>query len=188
MKKLTIAIDIDDTITNTFDFMIPYIAEFYSINLDYLKNNNISYTTLTKEMKEKELEFAQTYFEKVMPNAPIKEDAAKYIKKLKELGHKIIIITARSFLFYTDPYKISEEYLKNNNIIYDEIICSFDKAGKCKEYNVDILIDDSIDNCTAAKKLGITSLLFDCKPNQNNLEHTKVYSWKDVYHYIINEK
>ena len=158
MKKLTIAIDIDDTITNTFDFMIPYIAEFYSINLDYLKNNNISYTTLTKEMKE------------------------------KELGHKIIIITARSFLFYTDPYKISEEYLKNNNIIYDEIICSFDKAGKCKEYNVDILIDDSIDNCTAAKKLGITSLLFDCKPNQNNLEHTKVYSWKDVYHYIINEK
>lgn len=186
MKKLTIAIDIDDTITNTFDFMIPYVAEFYSIDIEYLKNNNISYTTLTKEMKKRELEFAQTYFEKVIPNVPIKEDAAEYIRKIKKLGHKIIILTARSPLFYTDPYKISEEYLKKHNIVYDEIICSFDKAGKCKEYNVDILIDDSINNCTSVKEKGMKALLFNCKPNLNNLEHTKAYSWKDVYHYITN--
>lgn len=186
MKQLNIGIDIDDTLTNTFDYLIPAVAEFYNMDIDYLKEHKISYTSLTPEMKEKELEFARTYFDKLIPNTPIKPDAAEYIRKIKKLGHKITIITARSNIFYEDSYKLSAEYLTRNGILFDELICSFDKAGVCKEQNIDIFIDDSIRQCNTVKSVGIKTLLFVSKINEENEEHQKVYTWQDVYHYIAN--
>lgn len=186
MKQLTIGIDIDDTITNTFDYLMPAVAEFFNMDLNYLKENNISYTSLTPQMKEQELEFARANFDKLIPNTPIKPDAAEYIRKIRKLGHKVIIITARNSLFYTDPYKTSSEYLTKNNVQFDELICTFDKAGICKEQNVDIFIDDSINQCNKVKEAGIKTLLFASKINISNEEHQKVYSWQDVYHYIAN--
>ena len=186
MKQLTIGIDIDDTITNTFYYLMPAVAEFYNMDLNYLKENKISYTSLTPEMKEQELEFAKANFDKLIPNTPIKPDAAEYIRKIKKLGHRILIITARSSIFYKDPYKTSSEYLKNHGIAYDELFCSFDKVGICKEQNVDIFIDDSIRQCDSVKSAGITPLLFASPINEHNQEHHKVYSWEDVYNYIAN--
>ena len=65
MKTLNIGIDIDDTIANTFNYLMPAVAEFYNMDLDYLKENKISYTTLTPKMKEQELEFAKANFDKL---------------------------------------------------------------------------------------------------------------------------
>lgn len=186
MKQLTIGIDIDDTITNTFYHLMPAVAKFYNMDLEYLKQNKISYTSLTPEMKTKELEFAREYFDKLIPDTPIKQDAAEYIRKIKKLGHKIIIITARNHMFYEDPYKTSSEYLTKHNVQFDELYCTFDKAGICKEQNVDIFIDDSIRQCDSMKKIGITPLLFVSPINESNEEHHKVYTWEDVYHYIVN--
>ena len=186
MKQLTIGIDIDDTITNTFDYLMPAVADFYKMDLNYLKENKISYTSLTPKMKEQELEFARTYFDKLIPNTPVKVDAAEYIRKIKKSGHKIIIITARNHLFYEDPYKTSTEYLTKNNIHFDELYCTFDKAGMCKEQQVDIFIDDSINQCDKVKQAGIKTLLFNSQINEHNQEHTRVYTWEDVYNYIAN--
>ena len=80
MKTLNIGIDIDDTIANTFNYLMPAVAEFYNMDLDYLKENKISYTTLTPKMKEQELEFAKANFDKLIPNTPVKPDAAEIIK------------------------------------------------------------------------------------------------------------
>ena len=186
MKTLNIGIDIDDTIANTFNYLMPAVAEFYNMDLDYLKENKISYTTLTPKMKEQELEFAKANFDKLIPNTPVKPDAAEYIRKIKKLGHKITIITARNNLFYTDAYKTSSEYLKNNGIEYDELICTFDKAGICKEHNINIFIDDSINQCNKVKEENIKTLLFVSPINESNEEHQKVYNWEDVYNYIAN--
>lgn len=186
MKQLTIGIDIDDTITNTFYHLMPAVAEFYNKDLEYLKENKISYTTLTPEMKEQELEFARTYFDKLIPSTPIKDGAAEYIRKIKKLGHKIIIITARCNMFYKDAYKTSSEYLNKHNVQYDELFCTFDKVGICKEQHVDIFIDDSIRQCDNVKSARIKPLLFASPINQDNQEHQLVYTWEDVYNYIAN--
>ena len=37
---MKIGIDVDDTLTNTFDYLMPYIAEFFDLDLDYLKKND----------------------------------------------------------------------------------------------------------------------------------------------------
>ena len=52
---MNIGIDIDDTITETSEFLVPYVAKYFSIDIDYLKKNNICYhNNLPREYKEKE--------------------------------------------------------------------------------------------------------------------------------------
>ena len=87
---MKIGIDIDDTMADTFDYLMPYIAEFFDVDIKYLKDNNISYCNLPKEMKERELEFAKKYYDKVIHNTPFKPKVAEYIDKIKDLGHEII--------------------------------------------------------------------------------------------------
>ena len=110
---MKIGIDIDDTMTNSFDYLIPYIAEFFEVDIEYLKSHNISYSTLPKEMKTRELEFAKKYYDKVIPSTPFKTGVSDYIKKIKSLGHEIIIITARDKTLYTDEYRTTIKELKN---------------------------------------------------------------------------
>ena len=40
---MKIAIDIDDTLTNTFEYLMPFVAEFYEKDLEELKNGGIAY-------------------------------------------------------------------------------------------------------------------------------------------------
>lgn len=170
---------------DTFDYLMPYIAEFFDVNIKYLKDNNISYSNLPQEMKERELEFAKKYYDKIIPNTPFKPKVEKYIDKIKALGHEIIVITARDKTLYTDEYKTTIEELKNNNIHYDKLICDFDKAKICKTEKIDLLIDDSITNCNKVNELGIEVILFSSKANINyktNLH--RVNNWKDVYENI----
>ena len=130
---MRIGIDIDDTMTDTFDYLMPYISEFFEVSLNYLKDNNISYNTLPKNMKEREFEFSKKYYDRIIPNTPFKKDVKKYIDKIIELGNEIIIITARDKRLYTGEYKTTIQELKNNNICYDKLICNFNKVEICKK-------------------------------------------------------
>ncbi len=182
---MNIGIDIDDTITDTFDYLMPYIAEYFGTDINYLKCNNISYCNLPEEWKKKEIEFAKKYYDTVIPNTPIKIDASKYIEKIKEKGNSIFIITARDNNLYTNPYKTTTEQLERNNIYYDELICTFDKAKACKDKHIDLFIDDSTQNCKEVSNLGIDILLFSSKSNHNSdTLFKKVNSWKEIYDYI----
>jgi len=182
---MRIGIDIDDTIMDTFDHVMPCVAEFYNASLEDLKRRNISYPNLPKEWKEKEVEFSKKYYDKVVPTTPIKPDAPKYIKKIKQLGHSIIIISARDNRLYTDAYKTTYEQLNANSVLYDKLFCTFDKAEKCKEEKIDLFIDDSINNCEKVNSVGIPVLLFNSKGNLNKETNFKrVGSWKEIYHII----
>lgn len=184
---MRIGIDIDDTMADTFDYLMPYIAEFFDIDIKYLKDNNISYCTFPKEMKKKELEFAKKYYDKVIPNTPFKHGVAEYINKIKNLGNEIIIITARDKTLYTDEYKTTIKELKNNNINYDKLICNFNKAKVCEIEKIDLFIDDSIENCNKVKQLGIETILFNSKSNIKDRNNSyRVDNWKEVYEKIKN--
>ena len=182
---MKIGIDIDDTMADTFEYLMPYIAEFFNVDIKYLKDNNISYNNLPKGMKERELEFVKKYYDKIIPNTPFKPKVAEYIDKIKELGNEIVVITARNKTLYTDEYKTTIEELKNNNIQYDKLICDFDKAKVCKIEKIELFIDDSINNCKKVKELGIETILFSSKSNINNKTNlNRVDNWKDIYEKI----
>lgn len=178
---MNIAIDIDDTLTESFDYFQPYVAEFFNTDIDELRKKNISYSNLPDEWKSYEIEFCKTYYDRIVEDTPFKSDAATSIAKLKKMGHRIIIITGRTTQFYTDPYKTTVTELKNGGIMYDKLICTLDKGNACIEENIDILIDDLQSNCDAASKLKIKAIMFVSKANMNiKTDYTKVSDWTSI--------
>lgn len=49
---MNIGIDIDGTLINSFDYFQPYVAEYFSVGVDYLKENNISYSNFPDNWNE----------------------------------------------------------------------------------------------------------------------------------------
>lgn len=48
---MNIANDIDDTLTESFDYFQPFVAEYFGPTLEDLKTRNISYSNLPEEWK-----------------------------------------------------------------------------------------------------------------------------------------
>ena len=46
---MNIAVDIDDTLTNSFDYFLPFVAEYFGADEKELKERNISYSNLPEE-------------------------------------------------------------------------------------------------------------------------------------------
>lgn len=193
---MNIGIDIDDTISNSFETYFPD-SQIYDIEKmngtgkvkDIGKIPSHKYIETMYEWDEKSTyEFWSIYFEKVLKEATVKDHAAEVIKKLKEDGNNIYIITARYEQEGIDSVRrLTEEWLKNNNIVYDELIMDADnKLEVAQKYNIDVFIDDSLVNCKDVSKgntkvlqyVGIGNVLTEDKDIQ------KVYSWPQIYNII----
>ncbi|WP_196802958.1 HD domain-containing protein [Candidatus Stoquefichus massiliensis] len=184
---MNIGIDIDDTLTNSFDYFMPYVAEYFGVSINELKEKKISYGNLPEEWKKDEVGFCQTYYDQIVPMTPFKKDAVWGIEKLRELGHKIIIITARSYELYTDPYQTTKQELMNGQIVYDQLICTMNKAQACIQENISVLIDDHIGNCLAANQQGIAAIVFNSAANLNEqVEWNRVSNWHEAIMEIEN--
>ena len=48
-NTMNIAVDIDDTLTNSFDYFMPFIAEYLGVELSELKRRNVSYSNLARK-------------------------------------------------------------------------------------------------------------------------------------------
>lgn len=179
---MRIGIDIDDTVTYTFEHLQPYIAEYFGVTLEELIEKNISYSTLPPEWQKRETEFGRVVYDKVILYGTAKEGAAEYIAKLKEEGHEIIFITARTNRVYTDAQGISKEQLRRNNIPFDKVICTEEKAEYCAKEGIDILIDDTISHCESVLQYNIPAILFNGKANKDKeTSLRRVDTWAEIY-------
>lgn len=57
-------------------------------------------------------------------------------------GGSAISVFGKATTFYTDPYKITVAELEKGGILYDKLICTFDKGSACIEDQIDMLIND----------------------------------------------
>ena len=124
-------------------------------------------------------EFSKTF-------EPIK-DAKKYMDKLLEEGHKLYLISHRAYPHYLDPYEVTVEWLKNNGINYTKLILSesTNKTKECKEYNIDIMFDDSRINCRQLLESGVNCYLMATNYNMRNLDGLKVVkNWDELYEVV----
>ena len=48
---MKIGIDIDDTITDTCEFMTKYVSDYFGLSEEYLRENNKYYFNLPDELK-----------------------------------------------------------------------------------------------------------------------------------------
>ena len=187
---MNIGIDIDGVLTNDDDYILAYTSKyFYENNLEGFKNANL-YEYRKLNWDENTInDYREKYFLNYIKNEPARKFASEVIKKLREDGNKIFIITAR--------YKTAEngkigndnirectlKWLKENEIEYDKII--FTNPPKVKEIienKIDLMIEDSPTTIGELVKV-VKVLYYDTRYNRN-IEHEnikRVYSWYDIY-------
>lgn len=185
---MRIGIDIDDTICDSWNTIIPIISDYFKINEQEIRNSDKAYFEVLNCSLDEWYKFVREKFELLAPYFELKENAVNIINKLKEEGNKIIFVTARSNNGYSDPYKISYDYLTINNIKFDKLIVNgYDKGKICKQESIDLFIDDNINNCQNISSYGIDILLFDANFNRKCNDFKRVYNWNEVYEYIKNK-
>lgn len=180
---MRIGIDIDDTICYTWKYVKPYFKKEFKLNNKVFREN--SYSRALNISVDEYYKFCKDKIDPLMIYVPIKRDAKKYINKLKQEGHEIYFVTARSDLDMSNPYELTENYLNKNGIKYDKLLTVADNKGKvCLENNIDIFIDDSIKHCTEVYNLKIPVLLINTSYNKKTRKFKRVFNFKEIY-YII---
>ena len=187
---MNIGIDLDDTLSN----LGPYKREFA---INYLNNNNIAYTIhnhngyLFKDIfnwnTQEQDDFWWTCYEELLSTAPSHANAALVTQKLKQQGHHIYIITARSQEYHHQPYQESYDWLQKNQIAFDKLIigCA-DKGQVCKEHNIDVFLDDYPPNVETTNQSGVLSVIFNAIHNTDfhNKDIKRVQNWDEFYSLI----
>lgn len=195
---MRIGIDIDDTISDTYEVAFAY-AQNYTINElgrdSKIKDISTQSHFYTREIhnfnEEEEMNFWNKYYGEIIKQLKPFTFAVEIINKLKQEGHEIIIITARWPEKNCDVYGLTLKWLEENNIKYDDIVLNVqDKAKVALEKRIDLFIDDSLKNCKDVANVGIKSYLMNTRTNKgleaDNI--TRVYSWSDIYDRIKKEE
>ena len=186
---MNIGIDIDDTIAKTSeetDIWAKYYTE--KILKRTFKIGEIESTDpmwarhLYKWSIEEDKKFWDLYYEKIMENVDIKNNAKEVINYLNKY-HNIIIITARWEKSNGIIEKITKQWLESKKINYDKFFMGYkDKRGIVKENNINIFIDDSIKTCEEISELNVRTMLMNSRINKNfktdRIE--RVFSWDEI--------
>ena len=186
MNNMRIGIDVDDTITNSWEALRPHYSRLFKVDEDILKQSKPYYSSVKDKLGSIDEYFEKIVpiYDEVIPQVELKDNVKEVIDKLSQDGHDIIFITARG-RGHTDPYKQTKDYLDRHKIKYDKIIVNAaNKANVCQSEKIDLFIDDSTRNCQATSDLGIETLLFETNYNKDNDTLNHVKSWLDIYNYI----
>lgn len=191
---MNIGIDIDDTISNTFETFLPYMKKFVEQDLNRKLNLNLSskvdyYNIIEKYgiSYEEARKFWEDYYALILETVKPKKSSVEVINTLKEKGHKVILITARFDDEIVDAEAITKKWLEANNINYDKLIInSHDKLEIAKNEDIKLFIDDSIRNCEMISSGNIKTYMFLTENNKyyENENIEKVISWDELYEKI----
>ena len=194
---MNIGIDIDDTICNTYEVLLPYLKEYIEkeigkdFNMDL--SSTLDYYKLCARFglsEEEDTKFWYDNFVNIINTVVPKDNTVDIIKKLKEEGHNIYLITARYAVPEIDIKELTKEWLVKNNIVFDKLIInSHNKLEIAQRENIDIFFDDSIRNCSMLIEGNIKTYMYKTEYNEiyKNDKVIKVKSWNEFYEKIKEE-
>ena len=172
---MVIGVDVDGVLTDMEEYQLKYGKKYFKKTDDEIKEDEIDISGIFGVSKTEREKFWLKYIWKYCVEPP-KMNSAETIRKLKEEGHEIHIITGRA---HTTEKGITgklfrwmlTKWLKKWDIPYDSITyckekgSEADKVKACEELNVDVLIDDKRENVVEVGKTRKV-LCFDAKYNQ----------------------
>ena len=124
-KKCNIGIDIDNVISNFDEQLLKeFLKHDKELRNTGIINENADYITrgMFDWSKEELDSFYYANIERIAKNLGVIDQASDYIKKLKEEGYGIYIISGRNNGEYTNAYQMTVEWLAKNKIEYDKLI------------------------------------------------------------------
>ena len=135
--------------------------------------------------EESQMFFIECY-DKIVKNCRFMAGALEILKELTKMGHEFYLITLRG-CFRKQEVTITKKQLKHFPIKFKQVIWGErNKAQKCKELGLDMMIEDNPANVDLFKGSNIEILYLQDQQirsiNQKNV--TTVYSWHDIYREI----
>ena len=117
--------DLDDTICDTDGYSEFYISTFFKLN-------NMPYKQIANDDRYAEMKFDwdhesainwyKTYGDDMMAEFPCKKNAVKILNMLYNMGHTVVIATARESNWHANPEEVTKQWLKENNLKYHKFI------------------------------------------------------------------
>ncbi len=186
---MKIGIDIDGVIFDT-ERALRFYADYWSyftLGKDRIKNDDFTQEHCFNWTEEEKTDFYENQFNTITENANLMIGAKEILAKLKEDGHKLYLITLRGY--YREGEKaVADKKLKQIGVEFDGIFWAVkDKADKCKELGIDVMIEDNPDNILQYKGKNISVLYLKEEPSKEVVMQnvTKVNSWMDIYRQIL---
>jgi len=191
---MKIGIDLDGVVFDTEKEFRIY-SELYDM-LELKQNSKRDNHALNFQERfawsKEEIEgFLKKYHKKIITEANYIPGAEVILKKLKEEGNELIVITARGGL-NKEMIPITKERLEQEKMdIFDRYYWGVEnKAEICIAENIDIMIDDFNKNCERIANEKIKVIYLKDAPSYD-LEENKyiktLYNWGEIYRYIKEE-
>lgn len=187
---MIIGIDLDGVIYNS-EFWLQAFTEIFDVENEGNGILEPSENSISKRYGWDD-EFAKDFRLKYLPvqmkECPIMPYAKETLQKLKDRGHKIIIITSRGSVDESH-IGITKDRLSKDKIPFDELYFSKEnKVNICKNKCIDIMVDDTPIVIEQLANENIKCLYFKNGPTKQ-IEHYNVktvYNFGDVFRQIYN--
>ena len=165
---MRIAIDIDSTLHHYWDQLSAAAKRRFGVALPYEEQVTWGIPLLRPEQVKACI--AETHREEAVLEAEPYPGAVEAVARWHAAGHFIHITSHRA----TEAHDVTARWLDRIGLPYDELYCSFDKVSRCKEIEIDILIDDSPVNLERAIEVGITPATIEHPWNRDLCEEESV--------------
>ncbi len=190
---MRIAIDVDGVLIDMGNYLLDYGSKYFfeNYNIEIKDPNGYEISDMFGVDFDKDHEFWIKHINHYGLTHKARFAAGEVIKKLKEEGNEIIIMTARggteeNTLPKEEMKELVKKWLKINDIYYDELVFSEeDKLIYCQNMNIDIMVEDKPRNVTMISS-HIPTLCYDASYNRyiEGKSIYRVYSWYDIYNTI----
>ncbi|MCX8131470.1 MAG: hypothetical protein N3I35_15430 [Clostridia bacterium] len=192
-----ICCDLDDTISNTADTILQYALAYNKeilgrdsvIDYEIECGNYYYFAEMLKWNKADTFGFFDLYYPKYLENIACKHNAAKILRELHYKGFLIHIISARREQESGIVKKLTEQWLKKNDIIFDCLVLeAINKSNYVSTCNAIAFIDDSFENCLdVALKTNAHVFLMDTWYNKKfiNSDIKRIHDWLEFKKYML---
>jgi uncharacterized protein len=171
---MRIAIDIDSTLHHYWDALSAIALRRFGIELPYEEQFTWGITRLRPEQLQVCIEESHSD-ECILAGTPY-PGAVQTVRDWHDgEGHYIHVTSHR------DPRcaPATERWLREIGLAFDDVCCSWDKVTRCVQLEIDVLIDDSPLNLTAALERGIVAATLVHPWNRDVCEEEEVIAAAD---------
>jgi hypothetical protein len=144
-----IAIDIDSTLHHYWDQLDVVAQRRFGVALPYLEQVVWDIDRLRPEQLAACI--AETHSEPHILTAEPYPGAVEAVRGWHETGHFIHITSHRA----VTAHEATARWLDQIGLPHDDLYCSFDKLARCREIEIELIIDDSPKTLQGALDMGI---------------------------------
>lgn len=184
---MRIAIDIDDVLVVTLDWLLRCFNEDHGTHYTADDMQDYHFNWISEFSSEYILDYVIQTLRSNVSNLSPDEPAIATLKKWKERGHSLYILTSRSPQIYEETCQWLERWFGagffDDVLFYKQLEGISCKSEACISYDIDLFIEDAPHYASLASQCGVWVFLMDRPWNRHIAESKhllRVKDWEDI--------